>query len=165
MICPSLVGRHPRQPDLFGIIRGIALNGDGDAVSSGSEIDRGAQIVQAVGRGHQTILAPEHGVAVYSTAHTVRAGHALAVDADTSRSAKQLQVDPIRPGSAYRERPGPGGFEVCRKRFTVLSCEIDELIYLSSAILLGAQQARLAIMRPGGDWNRRAGHVVFNGVR
>ena len=69
MVCPSLVGGHPRQPDLFGIIRGIALNCEGNGVSSGSEIDGGAQIIQAVGRGHQAILAPKHGVAVYTAAH------------------------------------------------------------------------------------------------
>ena len=48
MVCLSLVGSHPRQPDLLQIVRGVAFHRDGDGVSSSGEVDCRAQIVQPV---------------------------------------------------------------------------------------------------------------------
>ena len=76
-----LIGGHPGEADLLGFVGGVALDGDGDGVGAGGEVDGCAQIVEAVGGGHQAVLAAEDGVSVDTAAHSVCAGDALAVDA------------------------------------------------------------------------------------
>ena len=98
----------PGEADLGGMVGGVAFDGDFNGVRAGGEIDSRAQVVEAVGGGHQAVFAAEDGVAVDAAAHAVGSGDALAVNFDGAGRAEQLQVDPVGAGGGDVEIAFPG---------------------------------------------------------
>src|SRR5438046_965339 len=82
VICMALVGCHPGEANLFGTVGSVTFNSCCDGMRTGREVDGNAQVIEAIGGGHEAVLAAKDGVAVDAAAHAVGSGDALAVDAD-----------------------------------------------------------------------------------
>ena len=108
VILLALLGGNPGEANLCGAVGGVVGDGDFDLVWAGGEVEGDANVVEAVGRGHETVFAAEDGVAVNCTAHAVGTGDALAIDFNGAGCAEQLQVDPIGTGGGDVEGAFPG---------------------------------------------------------